>query len=1076
MKGVADVAAGLLHDVLTGAGLSAPDGRLLHGYDVSDPQFAAMGAVMSQLSPKHKRQMAVAGLYVLWAAERIRRGYDGSGLSWDFINAELPGIFVGTTSSGFVRLGLDHWRRPVRRGPGGNHLFMYTLMAEGGIPLAVLESARLHTLVLRAMIDEICSRGGIAGLGYETAFELAQQKMRYLPNILKDRDSVALFIDLAQAIFDLRESLPVGLAGDRGPDWLDRDRPGWQRDLPLRLTPQIVDNLIRPSLAAVYTRHLARLLPAFREIHLADSGTGRVQAVPVAVLAAQASLPVMALPGPEVPVLRLVPRFSSRRPLTYRALRSADSPDRDLDRLGASGSETIPLDLCAALDFDVMADSQSLGVWPALTALPPAEVGPSLWAGREADSTRLRQLSGGRTRAASLWAALPLGQLPDLAPGLTALRRIDIAGASLVELQGQGVLRQGDHAIRIATGADSDSESASLCMFGRPLAAWRLASGEPVYLGRPTVFAQKGEGALIVLSGSQLRRTIRPNSLYGAEFCEWWVRDEQLAIGRVICLPADLRIDLRETAPGGATMQVSGLPEGVLLDLQAGAHSAHGRSGAGPLTLPPRTPDTAFVTLRMTEIASGRQLEMLAPWPSSQPHFILDGAVVPPRDLNLSFDDLTRLSYLAPGPRCRMTIGLDKGRSFEIKVSGLAPLVRHEPLLRRLMAQGTSDNTVSLFLQNSAGETGRINLRRYHGQMSLRDDHLTLGLGADLARGATFAPKQRPGRAELHLLQVETGEDHALTVDVTEAGLNLRQATGIESGLWLVQGRFDGFQQRPVAWIGTPPDPEHPVPFRGRDLRIADYRAALQAQTQTAPLRAVLRLILAARDGGDPAMLDQFHALAASPKALARMLFVLSNEDLQSLFSLDGSWSVFWPSLPVADLLTALRDSFDLSTKALQSAGIDQAEAMARRTMVDRLAFVRVQRADLAGHVAILLIKTGLIGDVMKDTRFARLFLPQPDRALDEVIQIIARSDPSLPRGITSLLPRKLPWTCAKFQKSVQLVIGAVLATAESARGLTGPLDDDARLTTSLIETSNPDLFARALHPALLLALTDQRT
>lgn len=1080
MSMAVEMGGGMLQDILAAAELTAPDGRLLHGYGLSDAQFSALGAQLQRFAPRHKRHAGVAGLYVLWAAERIRRGYDGSGLSWAFINADLPGIFDGTTSGGFVRLGLDHWRRPVRRGPGGTQQFMYTLLAEGGIPLAVLESARLHTKVLRDLIDEIGSRGGIAMLGHQTALDLAHSRMRLLPSILKHPDSVALFVDLAQAIFDLRESLPAGLAAGRGPDWLDLERPGWQRDLPLRLTPQIIENTIRPSLAAVHARPVARSLPATREIHLSVTETGALQAHPVAMLAAEACLPVLALPGAEVAVLRLVPRFASRRPLAYRALRQADSPNRDLDRLGASGPEAVPLDLSTALEFDVMADSQSLGIWPALSALPPAREEPTLWAARDGDSLRLRQLSGGRTRAASLWISLPADAQPDPGPGLAVRRRIEMAGESLVELQGQGLLRQGAHTIRIATGTDSEGEAATLCVFGGTLALWRTAGGDPVHLGRPILYGQKDEGALIPLSGAQLRRRTRPGSPYGAELCEWWSAEERLASARVICLPADLRIELQETATGGATVLVTGLPDGLLLDLAAGELSCHGRSGGGPLTLPSRRLDTAFVTLRLTEIASGRQLKLTAPWPSSQPQFILAGAVLPPRDLNLSFDELAGLSYLAPGSRCRMVIDLDregaKGRSLEIAVQGHAPLLRHEPLLRRVLAQGTADNTVSVAVQNSAGATGRIQLRRYHGQMALTDDRLTLGLAADLAHGVTAAPEQRPGRASLHMLQVETGEVRALTADLTDAALDLRQATGIDSGLWLVQGRFDGFQQRPVAWNATPPDPDHPVPFRNRPQRIADYRRALQGQTRTAPLRELLRLILAARDGGDPAMLDQFHALASAPAVLARMLFLLSEEDLKALFSLDGQWPVFWPAFPVADLLAALRETMAAQTHALQSCGMPEAEEEVRKAMLNRLVFLRRHREELTGHLAILLFETGLFQHALQDARFEGLFLPQPRKAFDEALQIIARSDPALPRGLAPLKPRKLPLPQTQFQLSVQLVIGSVLATAEAARGLTSPLDDAARLNASLIETAIPDLFARALHPALSLDPTDRRS
>lgn len=467
----------VLQDLLLQAGVSGPDRRLLHAYGASDAHFAAMEAALLGVTALQKRQGAVAGLYVLWAAERIRSHYDGSGLSWEFINAPLPGIFEGTTIAGFVRLGLDHWLRPLRRGLKGSQLYMYSLLAEGGIPLAVLESARQHTQVLRQMIDEIGSRGGVAVLGYATAFDLARQKMRYLPRLLHHRDSIGPFVDLAQAIFDLREALPPGLPAERIEGWLDTERPGWQRDLPLRLTPQIIDNIIRPSLTAARVKERPNSAPVQREIHLGEGGLAQ----PVAILAAQATLPLAALPGAETTVLRLVPRFATRRPLAYRAMKSVDSPNREIERLGGTGPEIVPLGLFAALEFDVMADSQSLGTWSALTAVSDPAEALSFWAGQETlgGLQRLRPLSGGRTRAEAIWAALPKGAEADFDGGLALGARLEIEGASLIELRGHGVLRLGDQALRIATGAEADSETAALFFFGKTLATWRLPGGEP---------------------------------------------------------------------------------------------------------------------------------------------------------------------------------------------------------------------------------------------------------------------------------------------------------------------------------------------------------------------------------------------------------------------------------------------------------------------------------------------------------------------------------------------------------------------------------------------------------------------
>jgi hypothetical protein len=202
----------------------------------------------------------------------------------------------------------------------------------------------------------------------------------------------------------------------------------------------------------------------------------------------------------------------------------------------------------------------------------------------------------------------------------------------------------------------------------------------------------------------------------------------------------------------------------------------------------------------------------------------------------------------------------------------------------------------------------------------------------------------------------------------------------------------------------------------------------------------------------------------------------LSDAEVKSLFSLDADWGVFWPAFPVATLVAVARTHLESLAQGLTRAGIEGADAMARSALLGRLALLRLMRPDMAGHVALLLIETGLIVHVVRDARFEGLLLPRPRDVLDEAIQMIARSDPSLPRGIAALRPARLVMPGTDFQQTVQMTIGAVLVTAEAALGLGRPLEGDALLNASLIETAAPELFARALHPALLLPLTEKRT
>jgi hypothetical protein len=1071
-----------LSQALSNAGTLRPDGRLLHAYDVTDALYSEIHEALLRQPRNQMRAADTAGLYVLWAAERIRRHYDGSGLSWDFINAPLPHIFDGQRIESFIRRGLDYWIRPLRYGRSGNRLFMYSLLAEGGIPLAVLEGASQHARVLREMIEEIGIRGGVEVLGFDTASDIARQRMRYLPRILHNEDSVYLFVELAQAIFELRQAIPLGMPAAQIETWLNRERPDWQRELPMRVTPQVIDNIIRPSLAATRKQTRASAHPVNRELHADIDGTLH----PVAVLAPHATLPIGSLPTTEAQVLRLLPRFPVRRPLAYRALRSTEAAVWELERIGASGPEVVPLGLFESLEFDVMADSQTLGRWHGSHALPDPSEAISCWLDQstEGEPPRLRGVATGRSKAAAIWAVVPNDSEIATEGSLSVTKSQDIVGAKLVQLCGHGVLRCDMQHLRIVTGADSDGEPAGLFFFGKTLPIWRLASGEPVHLGPPQAFGQRGDHPMAFLPPSQLRFSQKAGSLYGAEFCEWVSNNEQIAVGRHVGLPVDVIIDMHERPNGTLDLSASGLPIGLLVDLRAGGNATHAQSAGKPiaLSLPPRAPDTAFVTLTLTQISSGRRLELTAPWPSVLPQFICNGAILPARDLALAFDDLKSLTAIAPGNRTRMSVVLANGRSFDIPVSDTMPLIRHEALLRKMLLQGTSDNAVTVFLHNSSGQTGRITFRRYHSTLALQGDQLKLGLPLDLPRGSLWEQPQTTGTAALHLLQVETGEVMTLSIAVCEEAIDLRALSGVDSGLWLVQAHFNEHQQRPVAWLAAIADSPTSAPPARRADRIAAYRTDLSRRAtkggSDAQWRLMLRQMVVAMEGGDPAMLDQFHALADSPMALARMLLTLPEADLPSFFGLDSFWNVFWPAFPVSDMVKVARDIHESTANLLLIGGLapSTSKQMSSSILIERLALLRLLRPEISGQIAIVLLETGLIVEVARDSRFEGLLLPQPQKSLDEAIQVIARSDPNLPRGIRALAPTVLTPPNSVFQQTVEIMICAVLSVAEQALGLRSHLGSEALLDAMLIESASPELFSRALQPAMLIAYSKSQS
>ncbi|HRK42289.1 MAG TPA: hypothetical protein PLH11_04540 [Gemmobacter sp.] len=929
------------------------------------------------------------------------------------------------------------------------------------------------------MIEDIGSRGGVSLLGIDLACDLARMRMRYLPRILQHEDTIALFVELAQVIFELRQIIPQGMPTAQVETWLNNERPNWQRELPIRLTPQVIDNIIRPSLTVARKEVRSGSHPAHREIHVDIQGGLH----PVVVLAQQANLPPASLPATDAQILRLLPRFPTRRPLAYRALRSANDPSWQLERLGGAGPEIVSHSLFEALEFDVMADSHNLGVWIAMPSLPSAEEATTFWAGTGSKDQppRLRHISGGRTRAETIWTILPADAAVVLDDTLVITARHTLNGAELTELRGNGILQVGQHRLRISTGEDVDSNAAELFIFGKTLPEWCLPSGDAVYLGTPQLYGQRGESPMTQLAAKQIQRSLRNSPTYGAEIYEWNVEGETLALARLICLPAGFTTEMQEQSDGGLRLQVTGLPTGLILELQAGTDKDQLKVGTDTvlLSLPPRAPETAFIRLSITEIASGKQLHLIAPWPASLPQFLYKGALLQVRDLALAFDDLDDLIAFAPGNRTKLTVLLSSGRSFELPLSGRVPMLRHAILLRRMLLQGSADSAIILSMYNNAGQSGRITLRRYHGTMVLAGDELKLGLPVDAPRAEFSAVMQNPGCASLHLMNIDTGEVMELTADLAGEAINLRELSGVESGLWLVQGRFGEDRQRPVAWRASQPEDNAPPQPSRRSDRIAAYRKAFRQSAikggDSRQWQDLLHKLLAARDGGDPAMLDQFHALEGAPEAIARMLLCLPEADLGHFFALDGYWNLFWQGMPVKPLVKFANDIKETTSNMLLMAGLEpsMANQIAIRNLVERLAFLRVQRPELCGQIAIVLLETGALPYVVTDHRFEGLLIANPKLAMqgtDGAIQAIAKSDPTLPRGVRIQPPVILSAPHDSFQKTVEMMVCAVLSVAEQAMGLRPSLNLEALLDVMLVELTSPELFARALQPAMWIA------
>ena len=149
--------------VVSDAGLSRPDGRPLYGYIFSMETFTELEKMLQSRFDAGRTNTLPAS-FVLWAAEHIRLRFHGGPLSWAFIfdHLGLPSNELSDNQSLGRELagrGLSWWGREIKISEAGNRMFLYSLMAEGGIPEALLKEEGLYRNVVMGLLADIEAEG-----------------------------------------------------------------------------------------------------------------------------------------------------------------------------------------------------------------------------------------------------------------------------------------------------------------------------------------------------------------------------------------------------------------------------------------------------------------------------------------------------------------------------------------------------------------------------------------------------------------------------------------------------------------------------------------------------------------------------------------------------------------------------------------------------------------------------------------------------------------------------------------------------------------------------------------------------
>jgi hypothetical protein len=1004
--------------------LSAPDGRPLHSYGATDAEFAALAAA---IAPETGR-LHTAPLFVLWAVEQIRRNYGSGSLTWDFLLCRMD--LSGRRDLGikWVADGLAFWKRPVRRRASDNTtLYLYSLLAEGGLPDAFLaRGSGYASAVLGAIGDierEALEPGDIGALDRIAAF-----RGTGLPAALQGKDSVDLLRDLAIAFVELRRELPDLLDIEAAQLWLDRNRQGWGDRLPLRLSQEARQAILLPALSRQIERPRGGVLA---QRLLMPTAGGRAWAGVLRILRG-GLLPFGLLPGADrTLVLRLVAADGS----SFRA-----SPDLGGWRVEAARDLLLALEPWVPAMLAAYADGVALGDAVIDPGLPEPGECPVLWRRERPGSDQaLVPAVGGSSRGDRLWLLTAVRPVGDA--GVTLHDPLPGPGGQVWPVSGTGKVGT----LSIATGADEDAPEARLLILAETARAGRVDNGLPAYVGSPRILGARGDLPL-----RDVTAEVRVTSGRGlaVQRFDWVDAGEVIASTLAVFLPSDLSVALRED-PAGLDVAVRGLPR----DWRLAVHSGRGRYvlplGHDRMPAGLAEADQGEITLEFFD-AQGRSLRLIKPRPTLDP-MLLDAAgqrVTASRQVSLR----SLLGWRGVLPR-KGVIELRMPKASHpvaFGEGGTLRLAAWRPLLAQVQALSGADGQVDLRLLTDRSSP-QLKISRHDWQPTRQGNCFDLG----------------PVPVDLHASTVRTP---VTTRQTTASGMFDPSAWLADvADLWFVQGRSERGVMRPFPYGSGPVAPST------RDARIATYLAAMSrmmAEPRNPGWTDLVEVLAAARAGGDCGSLDQAQALGSAPEVAVALLFRAAPFDIAAALALETEVPIWWPAVPVTAWAKGMGAGLALVEGALVEAGLDPATVrpLAANHLARTAGTVQDLRPELSGHLGLGMRAIGLDPLALGSDGQARpLGAPRDPRRLADAARQLAARSPYVPQGATTLPLRHLARPLGFFE-GLNPLLAAPLVVAEVALGLRPALTATEILDLLALRHADPQWFDTALPLGLSLA------
>nr|WP_286207737.1 STY4851/ECs_5259 family protein [Hephaestia sp. MAHUQ-44] len=259
---------------LTDLSIEAIDGRPLYRYGISEDGFRALKERLCErraaLSVAPSRDLA--GQFVLWAAEWFRRCYNGTGLNWEALNAELGAPCEWRHWRDLTDEGMRFWRlEPLRL--NGTHHRLAAIARQGGFPVAALERTQggwaqryLETLVGTLAANPLPD--------FDAAKAVAERLIEMVPPTWQNEGMRIVSAELATEVVRLRQLAEAdGVpAGALVSPWLDEHLPGWRDELPLSVGSEAGRTLIDGLMRTVVLRGGYDAVKCYRWLEIGPDG------------------------------------------------------------------------------------------------------------------------------------------------------------------------------------------------------------------------------------------------------------------------------------------------------------------------------------------------------------------------------------------------------------------------------------------------------------------------------------------------------------------------------------------------------------------------------------------------------------------------------------------------------------------------------------------------------------------------------------------------------------------------------------------------------------------------------------